>query len=336
MDRLLQREILDGVAEKYPEFWKRLYPRRYQSPASYDTPKAVANAMVDGIFSYIHSGHLEQKEGEMRRTEQIEAQWAAHLVKHGVPMYYLTYDLADALMKTRPGVVDWTKLKLPFGSAAFMLPKGIFPHPGEGCDVSFVSYCRNTDGEEIDVPTPWPGRRVIKLEHRNAGFTIMVRMCNGTMIHWTLNQDNSTIEFSEELEHLIDDAPLRAIKTGRDMEMDENDRNVQLRGVILLFNILLFMTAKPEMVEMGDLIKRVAKKREQPVEYWSPHFIGRTYKMRRLGHHEPQGGHHASPRGHWVSGFFREQAHGPRHELRRTIWVEPFLRGFDDAIQKGG
>ena len=329
MDRLLQREILDGVAEKYPEFWKRLYPRRYQSPASYDTPKAVANAMVDGIFSFIHSGHQQQEPGEMRRTEQIEAQWAAHLVRHGVPMYYLTYDLADALMKTRPGAVDWTKLKLPFESAAFMLPKGIFPHPGEGCDVSFVSYSRNSAGDEIEVPVPWPGRKW-KMEHVNEGFTVMVRMTNGTMIHWTLAEQHHTIEFSEQLGHLIDEAPERAIITGRDMTMEEADRDVQLRGVILLFNILLFMTAKPEMVEMGALIKRVAKKREQPVEYWSPHFIGRTYKMRRLGHHEPQGGTHASPRGHWVSGFWREQAHGPKFELRRTMWIEPFWRGGDD------
>lgn len=326
-EKRMQRELLDTVAEEYPQLWQRLYPRRYQTPATYDTPKAAAHAMVDAIFAFIHVAH-QQKEGESPRTEQVEAQWAAHLARHGVPTYYLTYDLADALMKTRPTMVDWMKMKLPFDSAVFMLPKGIFPHNGEGSDVSFVSYSRNFAGDEIDIPLPWPQQQKWTLEHRNAGFTVIVRISNGATIHWTLSEKNSTIEFSKELEQLINDAPMHGGIA--EIKMDSIDHDVQKRGVILLFNILLFMTAKPEMVETGELLKRVAKKREQPVEYWSPHFIGRTYRMRRLGKQEYQGGHHASPRGHWVSGYWREQAYGPKFTLRRTLWIDPFWKGGEE------
>lgn len=327
-EKLTSRMLLDEIAEKYPAFWHRLYPRRYQSPATYDTPKAAAHAMSDGIFSFIHAAH-QQQAGESPRTEQVEAQWASHLVQRGVPMYYLTYDLADALMKTRPAAVNWQKMRLPFESAVFMLPKGILHHSGEGHDVSFVSYSRNYAGEEVQVPVPWPQQKDWILEHKNPSFTVIVRTCNGATLHWTLADKNPTIEFSEELERLIDDAPYH-INSLRDVELGDADRETQLRGIILLFNILLFITSKPEMVERGQLLKRVTKKRELPAEYWSPHFIGRTYKMRRIGKQQPQGGHHASPRGHWVSGFWREQPYGPKFELRRTLWIEPFWRGGDE------
>lgn len=40
-------------------------------------------------------------------------------------------------------------------------------------------------------------------------------------------------------------------------------------------------------------------------------------------------GHKASPRRHWVRGFFREQPYGEGRKKRRTIWIHPFWRGTD-------
>lgn len=42
---------------------------------------------------------------------------------------------------------------------------------------------------------------------------------------------------------------------------------------------------------------------------------------------EPGRGAHASPVRHLVRGFFRNQAYGAGHTLRRLIWVQPFWRG---------
>ncbi|MET7881388.1 hypothetical protein ABZS52_31190 [Micromonospora profundi] len=33
----------------------------------------------------------------------------------------------------------------------------------------------------------------------------------------------------------------------------------------------------------------------------------------------------------WVSGHWRNQAHGPGRSLRRPVYIHPFLRGPDDA-----
>lgn len=43
---------------------------------------------------------------------------------------------------------------------------------------------------------------------------------------------------------------------------------------------------------------------------------------------DPQG---SQTRRFWVSGHWRNQAHGPRRSLRRPVYIHPFLKGPDDA-----
>jgi hypothetical protein len=88
--------------------------------------------------------------------------------------------------------------------------------------------------------------------------------------------------------------------------------------------VILLMAHKPEVIEPARMLKRV-NKGDGPVEYWMPHVIGRTYKLRY--EHSEEAGRHGSPRGHWVSGYWREQPHGPSRSLRKTLWIEPFWRG---------
>jgi len=40
-----------------------------------------------------------------------------------------------------------------------------------------------------------------------------------------------------------------------------------------------------------------------------------------------EGGSHASPRQHWVTGHWHAYWHGPGKTLRKLNWVKPFLRG---------
>ena len=110
-------------------------------------------------------------------------------------------------------------------------------------------------------------------------------------------------------------------------EMDRRGR-ITRRGPRLLRKVLV--EAAWMMQRYNDwavrMLKRISKGPGRTVEYWQPHIIGKHYKL-RYEHRTGQGGTHASPRGHWVSGFWREQPHGPQRSLRKTLWIEPFWRG---------
>ena len=110
-------------------------------------------------------------------------------------------------------------------------------------------------------------------------------------------------------------------------EMTPADDALGLDVLHYIFSTLLLMTARPDLVAMASLSRRVpAKKGREVKEFWEPAIIGANYRTRREAN-PPQGGTHASPRFHWVKGFWKEQAYGPKFSLRREQWIEPYTRG---------
>jgi hypothetical protein len=93
----------------------------------------------------------------------------------------------------------------------------------------------------------------------------------------------------------------------------------------LVFNTLQLMLARPDLVSMGSLVKQVHNKKNSFKTFWTPNMIGKDYRLMRR-ESEPLGGSHASPRGHWVRGFWRDQACGPNYSQHRETWIEPFSR----------
>lgn len=314
------KEAAGAVEQEFPELWRKCYPRRYNDVGGtrYDTPKSVAHAMMDAFLGF----HMADAAGQ---TEQNEALWASTMVKYGVPTYYLSHDMALALTKTTPTeVLDCLNIALPFDAAAFMLPTDILTHDQYG-PVAFVGYSRNMGGTSIDCPHPAPPR-TFTLHCINDSFSIFVRTVTGHMLHWTYNTTMRLVDLKndEELEELQKNYSHTSVRGAESQDFTPADIVTMTRAIKFLFNVILLITHKPELIEPARLLKRV-QQRQGPIEYWQPHVIGRTYKLRY--ERREATGTHASPRGHWVSGFWREQAHGPQHSLRKTLWIEPFWRG---------
>jgi hypothetical protein len=86
------------------------------------------------------------------------------------------------------------------------------------------------------------------------------------------------------------------------------------------------MEARPHLITEPCLINRVQLKQEASKEFWPPRILGQYYKVKHEAA-EPGGGHHSSPRLHWVMGHWRDQPPGPGRELRRMVWIDPHTRG---------
>jgi hypothetical protein len=111
-------------------------------------------------------------------------------------------------------------------------------------------------------------------------------------------------------------------------EMTADDNMMLVDLIHYIFGTLLLMTERPDLVTLGSCQKRIpATERKAAKEFWTPHVIGANYRLRREATPD-QGGHHASPRFHWVRGYYREQPFGERKlKQRKRIWIEPFTRG---------
>jgi hypothetical protein len=104
------------------------------------------------------------------------------------------------------------------------------------------------------------------------------------------------------------------------------DNRFMARVCHFVFGTLLLMLTKPDFVTRATLRNRVPGKAQQaPKEFWTPNVLGLHYRIRRLA--VPLGGTHASPKGHWVRGAYKEQPYGEKLALRKRRWIAPYWRG---------
>ena len=239
-------------------------------------------------------------------------------------MFWLSDEIARAIRQTipPPGDINWSDLRIPFDSGVFMLPKGSLTHPIDG-DVHFVAYARLQAGKEFISPLcgkPYFVENGVMIFLANAG---------PHFFHWILPLDGKPALSLVELDDML-------MSAGQDYggghplseqarRLSDPDKHLGTGVAHYILGTILLMNARPELVTNSTMQKRVMKKGVIPKEFWTPNIIGEHYKVRRevVDH----GGNHASPRFHWVRGSYRQQPYGAGSELRKQIWVEPFMRG---------
>lgn len=200
---------------------------------------------------------------------------------------------------------------------------------GEGW-VSYLSYVRTYQGEV--VPSLAAGRPAEWHQVGNGVLAVFAHTQQEHLMHWTIPDFipvnlGALDELMQRYEGTWHDHDSEFKTPDYDNSMTPADNRLMARACHMVFGTLLLMLSRPDLLTRGELRKRVQKHHEQVArEFWTPNIIGKNYKLRRES--IPQGGTHASPRGHWVRGFYRQQPVGPRLEHQhKEIWIEPFWRG---------
>ena len=317
-----ERMIWEETEKRYPLLWRRCYPRIYNDykPGDYYTPKSVARTIF-GIAMKLEMGAV----GE---SEKIECMWASFMARRKNPTYWVTRDMIEAVMKTTPPLqVDWYNMPMPHSAMAFMLPKGALGHAIDG-DFEFVSFMRARREDWVDsVADSGPK----KLASENGSFVLFVKN-RRYLIHFNMPHQQFPVVDLRQIEEALTRYEHHRHSTGwwlSTAEMNKDDTAAGIKAAHLVFGLLLLMTRKPELVSGGELTRSIpGKKGALPREFWNPSVIGRDYRIKRMP--VELGGTHASPRYHWVKGYWRGQAYGPKNASVREIWVEPYERGMED------
>jgi hypothetical protein len=321
-----ERELYAELETEFPVLWRACYPRIYHDPRSgqYASSKKPARQIMLIALKIIN--------GKIGPSEQYEYHLASHLTKFRVPTYWLSPSIAEALRLTEfPGKFDWYNMPMPFEAGVFMMPQGSLRHKSDG-DIPFICYARFRAGEEHYAPL-LPKKPYVSV---NGGMMMAALLPTGYFVHWNIPLDAyGPVTTMPELKDMLlnfntQHGTALPVRGGT---MTPDDFSLGLDVAHYIFSALMLMTARPELVTAPSLAQRVpAKKGRQAREFWNPAIIGEHYKLR----HAPgpsQGGTHASPRFHWVEGFWKEQPYGPGRNLRKTIWIEPYMRGLDDTFK---
>lgn len=322
------KEVFDNVIETCPNLWRRCYPRIYEESVNgqYESVKIAATVMAGAVATF--------DRGFRSDNEKVELIWASMLAMYRVPTYWITPDMAEAIKRTTPPhEIKLDEIKLPFEAALFMLPHDVIKHDDdkEG-SATFVSYYRTKVKDKIPL-LRMSGETQLGDVQDNA-MAMFARTSNtDNLLHWTFPTKRDRFNLGE-LDYLVqryDNTPehksmLQLLFPNLyESHMTHEDNIFMARVCHFILGTVILMTARPDLVTTGSLQRRIQKANTAPKEFWKPYIIGEHYKIRRV--YESRGGTHASPRGHWVSGFYRDQPYGPNNSLRKEKWVQPFFRG---------
>lgn len=308
-------DVCTAIEQGRPDIWRQVYPRSYAQIGGWHSPKDAA---------FVHAGcHLSAEAMKKRHTYQDSAascmSFATILCdEHEMPTFFVSRTLLEAVeMSDPPSDLPFSEIKMPFSGLTFVLPIGTGVISPSGEEVSFISIGRLERGRSF-LPAP----RSTSAAPCNILFIGFGASAPSPVWACSLSDiDGSAAIGKLRVSTQMDPEPcIKAQDNSTLVSMDDAENEFCRRVNWMAVGILLAMTARPELIERGRLLKKARGNRR---ELWSPNVIGRGFRAAGREAREDAAG--ISPRMHWRRGHFRNQACGKGRTERRVAWIEPCL-----------
>jgi hypothetical protein len=341
-----------STATFYPQHFKktRSYAKAYIAQIS----EAIAAGTVNPESSYdisadhILKAYFEQGVSRAELANNVQAFTVENQIalaygewlNAGSALYLFEPELADALQATKVGEITLSDVKFPFDHAYIHFG----PRPGltlqSGAMVT-GAYVLWYPGRALRIMLTAPLPDNAQLVDRWAevyDLRILARSFDVNLelaISQALDDDYADVRAAVEKIARDDSGRAQAGARAGDAFLDRHELNkdVFARSVELIVNALCYVTAFAEDIRT-DWPAGAPERLTKMAEQGSPKEKARAQsKLYALGHlrvrhvggdfakalRQPTSG--ITP--HWRSGHWRPQAYGPKHSLRKIIWIRP-------------
>jgi hypothetical protein len=252
----------------------------------------------------------------------VECQ-TGHLLQFDVPTFYVSKELLATSARTDlPDNTFLDAVPFPFPASVFMFPKGTIRHPSEG-ECPYIVVSRVAKGQVFPLPLKDVTFTTTAADNSIVVSTYLPAECRSYHKSISVVSGETMKNAFERASAVPFEIPGHRLSDTEDIiantDADFIDR-LWLLGITLVF----IMASGENLLESGVRLKSVKPKNQadQPVEYWSPNYLGRVYQA------ETEGGDLEShQRPHWRKGHLKSQPHGPRLSLRKIIWIQPYRTG---------
>lgn len=315
--------LITVMDKKCPHIIDACEPKRVVPPNGYASSRHIAAIMSSHM---IYATDPELCKGVTRHTILVSDYLC---LKHDNPMFFCREGFLRAVAETNlPDSFKGTDLKWPHPCVMFMLPlkwsQAYFGYPVPYMTAGFIT-------EPVKCPIEGKLGGVMPIVDTTKPRLVLHQsvMIGGNPIDytyaWPLDDEiqragvpsdfSNYKEFSEDLGY-YDNVPLPTMEQEKVMVAAMNALTLQ---------ILLAITARPELVERGECVRKAKTKHGRIKDaLWSPNMIGKNYTASMAdGNYTLDGGDHYRP--HWRRGHFRKQHHGKGNILTKIIWLEPVL-----------
>jgi len=341
-----------STATFYPHHFKktRAYSKAYIAEMTEAITAGTLNPKIGFDISAKHIAKAYFDQG-MSRSE-FEANVHGYTVENqialaygewmnaGSALYVFEPELADALQQTRVGEITLSDVQFPFDHAYihFGPRPDLVLHTGAMVTGAFVLWYPG-QALRIMLTAPLPDEAPLASRAAEAyELRILAQRFDMKLdqaIAQALEDDYDDVRIAVEKMSAQNAGRAQANKNAGDFFMERHslNKNVFSRSVELIVNALCYITAFPEDTQEGwpaTAPEKLTSKAETGTPKEKARAQSKLYalghlRVRRVGMdfakamRKPTGG--ITP--HWRTGHWRPQAYGPKHSLRKIIWVRP-------------
>lgn len=309
MNRTIE-DLCDFYAREHPDLWRRVYPRVYQGVGEFESPRFVALNLASAIQ------WLDMDRAGAALSVKHTAMIASRAFDFGLPAFFVAREFLAAICQTDlPDDMKWTDAKLPYDAGLLYLPLGTLRDP-EGAAVNVLGWCRQRKGEQIRI-----GEKT-QMNCTEDAFVVF-GLCDPSAER-LYSRGVNALQTPYIVAPTVDiDSDERGLF---DLPITRDDEAFLSQMTSVCFSLLLVQTAKPGLVTVGQRSGKQSKRGKR--EFWTPNFIGRSYRIRR----EHQGGTHDSPKAGWRRGHFTHQPIGDYRRNPDFVSVASLPRSQDGRI----
>jgi hypothetical protein len=331
IQRQLQH-ILQSLATQFPKTWQRVAEKRYVLPKyrqeDYYNQDLLNFYLLDHIMAFGRGAFEDDAPNTAAYINECLA------LEYGRPTFYLERELGAAFLRTEvPGDLEADDIHWRWPQMRIVIPKGLITieRGGQPRNLIFI------DVAQVDASTPThiPDECALELETHKGwkSKAIRFRVEGECLVTQSLVDCATTANpfasvgygGTQPIEHM----KLNAIRLfsnigGSMLPIDDLDQRLVAQIDSLLLNILLYMSEIPVEHEPKELRKPKVEGKRFISGLYPARFVGDLQlrsKPRPREEAEPTGRHLP---GHWRSGHWRRQAHGPGWAKHKLIWILPY------------
>lgn len=334
----ISNESYKKMQKKIPNLWRAMMIKRYVLPqwrqADYFNQEACDYLMLDFL--------LEFSNGARGVDEVLNTQYVSLLraMEYGRPTLFLEKEFALPLMKT-PLHDDYEigDIKWRWPSFRVYLPKGFLTikRDGQDCSLMFMDIVRI----EKDADYVLPPKLIEEIKHLTGEFHLpsFSNKYGGMGVSGNLDFDcpQSAIAYAgttpidatnvRKVMSIVGSKPL--IST---LKSDELDNEFTTKMLAIALKILLILSAY-EIIPDPDQSEIIRKPKldgqHHIVGLYHAKFVGKSIMKLTESGAKAKGivGTGRTIAAHWVSGHFQRIAYGPKHSLRKLMWIGIYHTG---------
>jgi hypothetical protein len=293
-----------------------LEPRRFAPPGGYHSPKSIP-AGLDAILR----GNELKTDAERVPTEVTAQAICYEVINHRVPTFFVGEDFVRAVAATvLPPDFTLNDLHWPMPAMVLGFPVR-FMREYLGTDTCYVyaaDFAQGEHGCPFLTATP-----VIIMPKAKVAFWWFA------CVEGRLESFVSSYWKEDRVDQIIQRYAYTDYTGADDLKAKADKERCDLLSALML-KLLVVLNTRRNLVEPATRLRAAGtRKGKIRTELWSPNIIGRHYQV--LHDKSALTATHASPRLHWRRGHLRSQPHGQGRTLRKLIWLEPMLIGFQEA-----